>query len=152
MPTKVDSIFRLAQAYEETAGEIIDLALAQQRAGLLSQSEFNQVYQDYMSIMQRARDMYYGASHQLAQSIATEADVAALSTATDDLKKTLTGLQTTEKAISIALKVLTVVGTVAAAVLDPTHVSVAAAAASIATAAQGIAAAAAAQPASPSGS
>lgn len=141
MADDLDSVLQLANLYGDVSDAIIGIATAQQKAGTITMVEFNQAFQDGMAIRQRGVDMFASASHQLARTIASDADIAALTTATTGLKSQLIKLQTTETAIAVALKVLTALGTVAAAIVDPTHVTAGAALGAVAAAAQGIASA-----------
>jgi hypothetical protein len=125
-PTKqqIDAVFALAQTYEDIAQKVF--AFAQQQLSN-DQPAFNQVYRNYLTIMQKAQDMYYSVSHAEAVAVASSTDIEAIGQATKKLQDSLSKLTKTQKAIALSLSTVTVIGTVAAAIVDPTHVSAGAA-------------------------
>ncbi len=125
-PTRaqIDAIFALAQRYEEVAQEIF--AFAQHQLSH-DQPAFNEVYKNYLSIMQRAHEMYYSVSHARAATAASGVDIRKIDDATNALQAALSALTNEQKAVDLSLEALAVVGTVAAAIVDPRHVSATAA-------------------------
>lgn len=126
-------VLQLAQGCEDVARATLTVAQNQLRAKLIAQDVFDQVFQDYGLAMQKARDMYYQASHGLAQQIIHSADLKALSDQTAELKKALSHLQKAEHVLSISFGVVTLVASVAAAVTTPSSVTLQAALSSATT-------------------
>ena len=124
-------VLALSQACEDLAGAALDAAQARLVAKTMSQDDFNQAYQDYSTAMQRARDMYYQASHSLAQQIASSNDLKNLTKQTADLNKSLANLKSTEKALTISFGVVTAIAAVATAVTAPSAATLGAAATAI---------------------
>src|SRR3954468_22484302 len=89
-------VFQLAQVCEDVARAALGIAQDQLRTKLITQDVFDQAFQDYGLAMQRARDMYYQASHSLAQQIIHAADLKALTDQTLELKAALARLIKTE--------------------------------------------------------
>lgn len=121
---QIDAAFEVAQRYEEVAQEIF--AFAQHQLSN-DQPTFNEVYKNYLSIMQRAHDMYYSVSNARAVGAASSADIQRIGVATNALQTALSGLTNEHQAIDVSLEALSVAGTVAAAIADPKHVAAASA-------------------------
>jgi hypothetical protein len=113
-------VLKLAQACEDVARATLTVGQNQLRSKLIAQDIFDQVFQDYGVAMQKARDMYYQASHTLAQEIIHGADLKTLIDQTAELKHALVNLQKAEHVLSISIGVVTLVATIATAVLTPT--------------------------------
>jgi len=120
-------VFQLAQACEDIARAALGIAQDQLRAKLITQDVFDQAYQDYGLAMQRARDMYYQASHSLAQQIIHAADLKTLTDQTAELKAALSRLTKTEHILTISFAVVTLAATIATAVTAPNPVTLQAA-------------------------
>jgi len=114
-------VLQLAQVCEDMARAALVIAQDQLRAKLIAQDVFDQAFQDYGIAMQKARDMYYQASHGLTQQIIHSDGLKTLSGQTADLKKALAHLQTVEHVLSISFGVVTLVGAVATAVTLPSE-------------------------------
>src|SRR5258705_12889768 len=99
---------------------------------------FDRVFQDYSAAMQKARDMYYQASHGLAAQIASSGDLKALMVETVELNRSLAQLQKTERVLTISFGVVTAVGAIAGAVTVPGTASLEAAYAAAKTLQQAI--------------
>jgi hypothetical protein len=112
-------VFQLAQTCEEVARAMLRVAQNHLRTKLIAQDEFDRVFQDYGIAMQKARDMYYQASHGLAQQIIHSTDLKTISDQTVELQKALSHLKTTEHVLSISFGVVTLVSSVATAVITP---------------------------------
>jgi hypothetical protein len=125
---QVQAVFSLAQQYEDVAQNIFEFAQQQLEN---DPTTFNQVYKNYLTIMQKAQDMYYSVSHAETTVVASGDDIKAIASATKKLKDSLSALNAAQKAITVSLKALAVVGTVTAAIVDPTHVSAGAAVSAI---------------------
>ena len=69
-PDSLKEVFQLTQLCEDVARAALGIAQDQLRTKLITQEVFDQAFQDYGLAMQKARDMYYQASHSLAQQIA----------------------------------------------------------------------------------
>lgn len=141
MPTNSDTlalVLTLGQACEDLARAALTIAQVQKKANSITQDEFDQAFQDYSVSMQKARDMYYQASHSLAQQVATSVDLKSLTDQTLSLKDALARLQQTEKVLTISFGVVTAIGAVATAVLAPNATTLAAAASSIGAVASGV--------------
>lgn len=114
-------VLQLAQVCEDMARAALGIAQDQLRAKLIAQDVFDQAFQDYGIAMQKARDMYYQASHGLTQQIIHSDGLKTLSGQTADLKKALAHLQKVEHVLSISFGVVTLVGAVATAVTLPSE-------------------------------
>lgn len=112
-------VLQLAQTCEDVARAALGIAQDQLRSKLIAQDVFDQAFQDYGLAMQKARDMYYQASHGLAQRIIHAADLKALTDQTTELKKALAHLNKAEHVLSITFGVVTLVAAVATAVTVP---------------------------------
>jgi len=112
-------VFQLAQACEDVARAALGIAQDQLRTKLITQDVFDQAYQDYGLAMQKARDMYYQASHSLAQQIIQAADLKTLAVQTAELKAALSRLTKTEHVLAISFGVVTLAATIATAVTAP---------------------------------
>lgn len=112
-------VLQLAQTCEDVARAVLGIAQDQLRSKLIAQEVFDQAFQDYGLAMQKARDMYYQASHGLAHRIVHSADLKALTDQTTELKKALVHLNKTEHVLSISFSVVTLVAAVATAVTVP---------------------------------
>ena len=136
MPIDSDTlamVLELGQACEDLARAALAVAQAQLRAKAIDQDDFDQAFQDYGLAMQKARDMYYQASHSLAQQVAASADLKTLIDQTTTLKNALERLQMTEHVLSISFGVVTVVAAVATAVLTPSAATIGAVASAAGT-------------------
>jgi len=112
-------VLLLAQLCEDVARAALTVAQDQLRAKAIAQDVFDQAFQDYGLAMQKARDLYYQASHGLAQQITSSADLKTLTEQTAELKKSLANLQKVEHVLTISFGVVTLVGAVATAVITP---------------------------------
>jgi hypothetical protein len=110
-------IFELAHQNERIAGEAFSRA---QKQYPHRSPEFNQAYHDYVSAMQKVRNMYYLASHTVTQAVAAGEDLNNIARATEQLQDSLVKLKNVETGVAITLKILTVVVTVTACVENPT--------------------------------
>jgi hypothetical protein len=122
MANETDSlteVLLLAQLCEDVARAALTVAQDQLRAKAIAQDVFDQAFQDYGLAMQKARDLYYQASHGLAQQITSSADLKTLTEHTAELKKSLANLQKVEHVLTISFGVVTLVGAVATAVITP---------------------------------
>ena len=127
-PDMLNLVLTLGQACEDLARAALTVAQQQRRAGAISQDDFDQAFQDYGVSMQKARDMYYQASHDLAQQVAASADLKTLADQTTQLKNAVASLQKTEHMLSISFGVVTLVAAVATAALAPSPATIGAAA------------------------
>lgn len=118
-PEALNQILQLGQSCEDLARTALGVAQAQLRAKLITQAEFDQAFQDYGTSMQRARDMYYQASHGLAQQILHAADVKTLTDQTVALSRTLASLQKADHVLKISFAAVTLVAAIATAVVAP---------------------------------
>lgn len=122
MATDTDSlteVLLLAQLCEDVARAALNVAQGQLRAKTIAQEVFDQAFQDYGLAMQKARDMYYQASHGLARQITSSADLKTLTDQTAELKRSLANLQKVEHVLTISFGVVTLVAAVATAVITP---------------------------------
>jgi hypothetical protein len=126
-------VLGLAQACEDVARSALGVAQNQLRTKAIAQEVFDRAFQDYGLAMQKARDMYYQASHGLAQQIMQSADLKRLSDQTAALKQALEHLKTTEHVLSISFGVVTLVAAVATAVTMPGSESLEAALSAVGT-------------------
>ncbi|HEY4240779.1 MAG TPA: hypothetical protein VGM88_13245 [Kofleriaceae bacterium] len=117
--TSLSDVLVLAQACEDLARASLHCAQAEYEDGALARSDFDDAFDDYDRAMQRARDLYITASHQLTTQIAGAATVMALTAETKELCASLANLKKTEHALTIAFGVVTAVAAVTAAVLIP---------------------------------
>jgi ribosomal protein L16 Arg81 hydroxylase len=123
-------VLQLAEGCEDVARAALTVAQSQLRAKLITQEVFDQAFQEYGTAMQEARDMYYQASHDLAQQIRHSADFKTLADQTTELKQALSHLKKAEQVLSISFGVVTLVGAIAAAVAAPSSTTLQAALAS----------------------
>ncbi len=114
-------VLQLAQACEDVARAALGIAQDQLRTKLITQDVFDQAYQDYGLAMQKARDMYYQASHNLAQQIIHAADLKTLADQTAELKSALSRLTRTEHVLAISFGVVTLAASIATAVTAPSE-------------------------------
>lgn len=114
-------VLQLAQACEDVARAALGIAQDQLRTKLIAQDVFDQIFQDYSLAMQKSRDMYYQASHDLAQQIIHSTDLKTLTDQTKELKESLAHLNKTEHVLSISFGVVTVIAAVATAVTAPSE-------------------------------
>jgi hypothetical protein len=114
-------VLQLAQVCEDVARAALVIAQDQLRTKLIAQDVFDQAFQDYGLAMQKARDMYYQASHGLTQQIVHSDGLKTLSDRTTDLKNALSRLNKVEHVLSITFGVVTLVGAVATAVTLPSE-------------------------------
>jgi hypothetical protein len=112
-------VLQLAQICEDVARAALGIAQDQLRTKLITQDVFDQAFQDYGLAMQKARDMYYQASHSLAQQIIHAADLKTLTDQTTELKASLARLTRTEHILAISFGVVTLAATIATAVTAP---------------------------------
>jgi hypothetical protein len=118
-PDSLTEVFRLAQICEDVARAALGIAQDQLRTKLITQEVFDQAFQDYGLAMQKARDMYYQASHNLTQQIIHAADLKTLTDQTAELKASLARLTRTEHILTISFGVVTLAATIATAVTAP---------------------------------
>lgn len=141
MATDADSlteVLLLAQLCEDVARAALTVAQGQLRAKLIAQEVFDQAFQDYGLAMQKARDMYYQASHGLAKQITSSADLKTLTDHAAELKKALAHLTKVEHVLSISFGVVILVAAVATAVTAPSPAALREALAAAATLKQAI--------------
>ncbi|HEX2690611.1 MAG TPA: hypothetical protein VHN14_28540 [Kofleriaceae bacterium] len=112
-------VLQLAQTCEDVARATLTVAQNQLRTKLIAQDAFDQVFQDYGVAMQKARDMYYQASHGLVQQILSSTDLKVLVIQTAELKAALVNLKEAEHVLSISVGVVTLIASVATAVITP---------------------------------
>jgi hypothetical protein len=117
--SSLTDVLQLAQVCEDLARAALGVSQGQLRTKVIAQDVFDRAFQDYGLAMQKARDMYYQASHGLAQQLISSGDLRTLAAETAALKASLASLQRTEHVLSISLGVVTVVGAVATAVVTP---------------------------------
>jgi len=120
-------VFQLAQICEDVARAALGIAQDQLRTKLITQDVFDQAFQDYSLAMQKARDMYYQASHSLAQQIIHAADLKTLTDQTTELKVALARLTKTEHILAISFGVVTLAAAIATAVTAPSEAALRAA-------------------------
>ncbi|HEY0189940.1 MAG TPA: hypothetical protein VGC42_02385 [Kofleriaceae bacterium] len=118
-PNALQSVLTLAQSCEDLARGALGVAQAQLRAQLISQAEFDQAFNDYSVAMQKARDLYYQASHNLAQQIAGDADIKKLTAETAALTKSVQHLQKIDHILTLSFGVVTLTAAIATAILTP---------------------------------
>jgi hypothetical protein len=118
-PDALTQVLQLGQTCEDLARTALGVAQAQLRAKLITQDEFDKSFQDYSMAMQKARDMYYQASHDLAQQILHGAELKTLTDQTAALNQTLAKLQKTEHVLAISFGALSLVAAIAVAVTAP---------------------------------
>lgn len=112
-------VLLLAQLCEDIARAALAVAQDQLRAKVIAQDVFDQAFLDYGLAMQKARDMYYQASHSLAQQIIHASDLKTLTAETAALKQGLAKLTKVERVLSISFGVVTLTAAVATAVIAP---------------------------------
>lgn len=112
-------VHALAQTCEEAARAALGVGQRLLRAKDITQDMFDAVYRDYSLAMQRARDMYYQASHGLVQQITSSADLKGLTAETAALNRSLARLEKTERVLTISLGVVTMVGAIAGVITAP---------------------------------
>jgi hypothetical protein len=115
----------LSQSYRRAAGALVDEAHRRFAAGTLTQDEFNRVFSNYLSIVQKAMDVNNAATHQLAAGVANTLSFVEKDTAT--LCQKLDKLNEIRDLIGVTLKLLVAMGAIALAVLVPSPASAAAA-------------------------
>jgi hypothetical protein len=118
-PTALQDVLQLAQTCEDLARGALGVAQAQLRAQLIPQGDFDQAFGDYGVAMQRARDMYYQASHNLAQQIAQSADIKALTAQTQALNQSIVHLQKIDHVLALSFGVVTLVAAITTAIVTP---------------------------------
>jgi hypothetical protein len=119
-PTSLQEVLALAQTCEGLARAALQVAQDQLRTKQISQAEFDQAFGDYGVAMQKARDMYYQASHNLAATVAQSADCKTLAAQTKALGESLAHVQKVEHVLAISFGVVTLVSSIATAVGAPT--------------------------------
>jgi O6-methylguanine-DNA--protein-cysteine methyltransferase len=132
-PDTLLCVLALGRACEDLVRAVLDIAQSQLRTRAITQQDFDQAFGDYTTGTQRARDMYYQASHDLAQQIASSADLKRLTDETAALKSSLAKLQTTEHVLAISFGAVTTIAAIATAVTAPSVDTIGAAAKTIAT-------------------
>jgi len=120
-PDSLTEVFQLAQICEDVARATLGIAQDQLRTKLITREMFDQAFQDYGLAMQKARDMYYQASHSLAQQIIHTTDLKTLTGQTAELKVALSRLTKTEHILTISFGVVTLAATIATAVTAPSE-------------------------------
>ncbi len=118
-PDALAQVLQLGQTCEQLARAALGVAQAQLRAKLITQDEFDQSFQSYGQAMQQARDMYYRASHGLAQEVLQLAELKTLTDQTAAINQTLASLQKAAHALALSLAAVTLVAAIATAVLAP---------------------------------
>ena len=124
----------LSQTYRQAAGLILDEAHARFSAGTMTQVEFNRVFANYLSTVQKAMDVNNAATHQLAAGV--EGALSAVERDTATLCKKLDHLNEVRDLVAVSLKLLVAMGAIALAVLVPSLPSAAAAGSAVADAIQ----------------
>jgi hypothetical protein len=119
-PNTLQDVLALAQTCEDLARAALKVAQDQLRAKQITQAEFDQAFGDYGVAMQKARDMYYQASHNLAATVAQSADCKTLAAQTKALNDALAHLTKVERVLTISFGVVTLVASIATAVGAPT--------------------------------
>lgn len=132
-PGNLQEVLALAQTCETLARAALKIAQDQLRAKQIAQAEFDQAFGDYGMAMQKARDMYYQASHNLAATVAQSADCKTLAAQTQALSDSLARVQKIDHVLTISFGVVTLVSTIATAVGAPTQAALAGAATAAAT-------------------
>jgi hypothetical protein len=120
-------VLALAQSCEDVARGALGVGQRLMRSKDITQDEFDQLFRDYSLAMQKSRDMYYQASHGLAQQLTSSTDLKALAAETAELNRSLANLQKTERVLTISLNVVTMVGAIAGVITAPGTASVEAA-------------------------
>ena len=120
-PAALQEVLALAQTCEDLARAALRVAQDQLRVKQITQSEFDQAFGDYGVAMQKARDMYYQASHNLAFSVAQSADCKTLAVQAKALGDALAHVQTLEHVLTISFGVVTLVALIATAVGSPSN-------------------------------
>ena len=118
-PTALQNVLQLAQSCEDLARGALGVAQAQLRVQLITQAEFDQAFNDYSVAMQKARDLYYQASHSLAQQIAGSADIKKLTDETQSLNASVQKLQKIDHVLTLSFGVVTLVAAVTTAIITP---------------------------------
>lgn len=118
-PIALQGVLSLAQSCEDLARGALGVAQAQLRAQLITQAEFDSAFNDYSVAMQKARDMYYQASHNLALEIAGSAEIKKLTAETESLTKAVQRLQKIDHILSLSFGVVTLVAAVTTAIITP---------------------------------
>jgi len=118
-PTALQGVLSLAQSCEDLARGALGVAQAQLRAQLITQAEFDSAFNDYSVAMQKARDMYYQASHNLALQIAGSDDIKKLTAETESLTKAVQRLQKIDHILTLSFGVVTLVAAVTTAIVTP---------------------------------
>jgi hypothetical protein len=122
----------LAQSYRRAATALLDQAHTAYAAGQLAQADFNRVFANYLSVLQKAMDINNAASHLLAEGLGAVLDAVEGDTAA--LEQKLKSLQRAQQLVGISIKLLLAVGAVALAVIAPNPGSLAAAGAALGSA------------------
>jgi hypothetical protein len=105
---------------EEIADATFELAVQEHPYGT---PEYSQAMGDYQLATAKVQHLYYVLAHHLTDEIMARPDLDQLTEATRGIRDHLATLQKVEGAVGIVLDVATVVGTVTATVVDPTHLS-----------------------------
>jgi hypothetical protein len=126
----------LSQSFRHAANALLDEGYARFTAGTLSQADFNRVFANYLSMVQKAVDVNNAATHQLAEEVRPVLDAVEKDTAA--LVEKLQRLDRERDLIGASLKVLVAIGAVALAMLAPSPASAVAAAAALGDALQTI--------------
>jgi hypothetical protein len=128
-PAEIDALVArtigLAQSYRRAATSLLDEAHARLGAGRMKTEEFNRVFGNYLSVLQKAMDVNNAAAHGLAEAVGPV--LAAVEDQTASLERKLRALQHTEDLLLVSVKLLVAMGAVALAVLAPTPVAAGAA-------------------------
>jgi hypothetical protein len=119
----------LSQSFRAAANAVLDEGYARFAAGTLSQPDFNRVFANYLSMVQKAVDVNNAATHQLTEALRPVLDAVEKDTAR--LVKKLERLNEERDLIAASLKVLVAIGAVALAMLLPSPASAVAAAAAL---------------------
>lgn len=118
-PQTLNLIFLLTQACEDLARASLTAAQNQLQAKSITQADFDVAFSDYATAMQQARNMYYQASHNQAQQMASSIDIKKLTDETTSLKNSLAKLQKAELILTTSFEVIAVTAAIAAAVTSP---------------------------------
>ena len=90
--SSLTDVLQLAQVCEDLARAALGVSQGQLRTKVIAQDVFDRAFQDYGLAMQKARDMYYQASHGLAQQLISAGDLRTLASETAALKASLASL------------------------------------------------------------
>jgi hypothetical protein len=119
--TDAERTVALSQSLRRAANAVLDEGYARFAAGTLTQPDFNRVFANYLSMVQKAVDVHNAATHQLTAELKPVLDSVEKDTA--ELQKKLEKLRETRDLVAVSLKLLVALGAVALAVLAPSPAS-----------------------------